>query len=276
MSNYAVANKTIVPVRDNPDEKSTYIDELLLGMVVEVLWEDKNDFLYIETKYNYRGYVKKTNLLLDSEKVNNWIGKNNIVVIGSYVDITKEITYTSKIIISVVRGSYLINCYDKLANRTKVMLPNGEIGWIRNENISDRKKLDYIKEEDLIRNNIVETALMYLGTQFRWGGKSSLGIDSSGFACMVYLMNEMVIWRDSDFREKYLQEIDVKDLLKGDLIFFPEHTAIYIGNDKFIHSSGSDSCVVISSLNPKDTEYRETFSATILKFASYLKKIQNK
>lgn len=271
MNDFAVANKTIVPVRNAPDEKSGYIDELLLGMIVEILWEDKNDFLFINTKYNYKGYVNKKDLIFDSIKVNNWIGNNNIIVMGSYVDITQGTAYNTPVIISTVRGSYLVDCNEKTSNRTKIMLPDGRIGWIRSKNIKRKEKFDFEKDENTIRENIVKTALLYLGTQFRWGGKSSLGVDSSGFTCMVYLLNDINIWRDSDFREEYFKEIDINELKKGDLIYFPEHTAIYIGNDKFIHSSGVDSGVIISSLNPDDTDYRETLAATILKGASYFK-----
>ncbi len=268
MNDFAVANKNIVPVRRDPDEKSEYIDELLLGMVVEILWEDKNDFLFINTKYNYKGYVNKKDLIVDETSVNNWIDKSNIIVIGSYIDITQGTAYNTPVILSAVRGSHLISCNEEISKRTKVMLPDGRVGWIRSNNIKKKEKLDFEKDEDIIRDNIVKTALSYLGTQFRWGGKSSLGVDSSGFTCMVYLLNNIIIWRDSDFKEGYFKEISIDELKKGDLIYFPEHTAIYIGNNKFIHSSGVDSGVIISSLNPEDNDYKETLAATILKGAS--------
>ncbi len=45
----------------------------------------------------------------------------------------------------------------------------------------------------------------------------------------------------------------------GDLLFFPGHVAMYIGNDKYVHSTGKNGSdgVVINSLNPFDEDYRE-------------------
>ena len=44
----------------------------------------------------------------------------------------------------------------------------------------------------------------------------------------------------------------------GDLLFFPGHVAMYLGEGKYLHSTahnGSDG-VVINSLNPADPDYR--------------------
>ena len=44
----------------------------------------------------------------------------------------------------------------------------------------------------------------------------------------------------------------------GDLLFFPGHVALYLGEEKYLHSTaknGSDG-VVINSLNPADPDYR--------------------
>lgn len=45
----------------------------------------------------------------------------------------------------------------------------------------------------------------------------------------------------------------------GDLLYFPGHTAMYLGEGRYIHSTarcGSDG-VVINSLRPEDPDYRE-------------------
>ncbi len=102
-------------------------------------------------------------------------------------------------------------------------------------------------------------------TQFRWGGRSSLGIDSSGLVSIVYLINEIIVWRDSNFTEKYFCEINKDEIRRGDIIFFSDHTGIYIGEDKFIHSYGAKSGVVINSLDPLDDEYRESLASSVIK-----------
>lgn len=271
MRNYAIAKKPITPIRKEPEERGEYIDELLLGMVVEVLWEDKNNYVFVKTQYDYKGYVHKENLFLDTQVAKEWESSTTIVVIGSYVDITESSSFDSGVLTSAVRGSYLVDCCDEKANWVKVKLPDGRLGWIRKTHVKMRKMLDCNLHEKEIRNNIVKTARLYLDTQFRWGGKSPLGIDSSGFTSIVYLLNEIVIWRDSEFIEEVFVEIDLANAKEGDILFFPEHTAIYIGDNKFIHSSGADSGVVIHSLNPKDPNYKDALVATLIKVGRYNK-----
>ena len=50
-----------------------------------------------------------------------------------------------------------------------------------------------------------------------------------------------------------------KDQMKlGDLLYWPGHVAMYIGDDKYIHSTGASGGVVINSINPEHDEYRKT------------------
>ena len=125
--------------------------------------------------------------------------------------------------------------------------------------------------EKNLRDNIVKTALSYMGTQYRWGGKSPLGIDCSGLAFMSYMENGILIYRDADIKEEYpLKEISRENLKKGDLIFFPGHVAVYIGEDRYVHSTGYKMTpgVTINSLNLHDTLYRDDLAHKITAFGS--------
>ena len=65
------------------------------------------------------------------------------------------------------------------------------------------KKLQEKTEEE-IREGLAESAKRFLGTQYRWGGKSSQGIpDRSGLAFMSFLDNGLLIWRDAGIVEGY-------------------------------------------------------------------------
>jgi len=120
--------------------------------------------------------------------------------------------------------------------------------------------------ETQIRRELIRTAYSYLGTQYRWGGKSPLGIDCSGLTFMSYYLNGIIIYRDAAIKEGFaIREINIKDIGIGDLIYFPGHIAMYLGGGKYIHSTarkGSDG-VVINSLIKGEEDYREDLAASI-------------
>lgn len=120
--------------------------------------------------------------------------------------------------------------------------------------------------EDAFRISICQTAKLYLGIEYRWGGKSSRGIDCSGLASSVYMQNGVLIYRDAQIRPGWpVHEIRPADKKPGDLLYFPGHIAIYLGGDKYIHSTGAAASggVVINSLNPADSRYRADLAESI-------------
>lgn len=126
-------------------------------------------------------------------------------------------------------------------------------------------------DEAAFRQGLVKSALSYLGTQYRWGGKSSQGIDCSGLVFMSYLENGVLIYRDARMEEGYPMKSILKDELKpGDAIYFPGHVALYLGEGKYIHSTGhfKSAGVVINSLNPEDRDYREDLAQKIAAYGS--------
>ena len=136
-------------------------------------------------------------------------------------------------------------------------------GWVRTVFIRDKKTSFDKNNEEQIRKDLVDTAMLYLGTQYRWGGKSPLGIDCSGLCSVSYLLNGIIIYRDARLKEKYMRSISLEEIKPGDLLFFPGHVAMYIGNDKYVHSSSSLNGVKVNSLNPEHEDYKEDLAKTI-------------
>lgn len=103
-------------------------------------------------------------------------------------------------------------------------------------------------------NKIVSTAAGFLGVPYLWGGSTSSGFDCSGFVMKVFQLNGILLNRTAD-QQYYAGNYISRDQLKsGDLVFFTtycpgvSHVGIYIGGDRFIHSSSSSGMVRISSL----------------------------
>lgn len=268
---FAVINNQISVLKRQPKEDSENIDEVLFGMNVEILRKTSNNWFYIKTNYRYEGYVKGKGLIIDDRRSKQWEKEKNTIIISSFADVLNKPETSGYPIISLTRGANLL-ITDEISENNKfikVKLPDSRTGWVRRNFISNLKKNYDIKDEINLRDNLAEAALSYLGVQYRWGGKTPLGIDCSGLCSMAYLLNGIFIYRDADIKEEFpIKEITFDKLKKGDLIFFPGHVALYLGKNHYIHASTSNDFVKINSLDEKDSNYNENLGKSPKKFGS--------
>ena len=109
------------------------------------------------------------------------------------------------------------------AGWTHVRLYGGAEGYMRSLQLGAYYDKPTLGEEEL-RHAVVSLAKQYLGTQYRWGGKSPLGIDCSGLVGSCYLMYGVDMYRNADIKEGFcVHEIERKDMKKGDMLFFKGH-----------------------------------------------------
>jgi len=101
---------------------------------------------------------------------------------------------------------------------------------------------------------IIKTAEKYIGTPHCMGGTTKKCLDCSGLTYISFAKNKIEIPRNSQEQARYGRIIfDRNDLKKGDLIFFTKsyntsdyitHVGIYVGNNKFIHTSTSNGVII--------------------------------
>lgn len=107
---------------------------------------------------------------------------------------------------------------------------------------------------------IVATALQYLGVPYVWGGASPNGFDCSGLVYYVYQQNGYAVNRTAETLYSNGAYVARSDLQIGDILCFYSapggpyigHTGIYIGNGKMIHASSSQNAIAVADLS---TEY---------------------
>lgn len=114
-----------------------------------------------------------------------------------------------------------------------------------------------------ISDDIVELlkdAEKYLGAPYKFGGDTSAGFDCSGFALKVFNENDVKLPRRSSDQAEFGEDIRVKEIKPGDLLFFATsggsrvshvgivHSVERSGEIKFVHASTSKG-VIISSLH---------------------------
>jgi gamma-D-glutamyl-L-lysine dipeptidyl-peptidase len=141
-----------------------------------------------------------------------------------------------------------------------VALADGRMGYIPKSSVTDYA--NWGTQIVPTAGKLEQTAKLFLGIPYLWGGTSVKGMDCSGFTKTVYLLNGMMLKRDANQQAEDGKEIDPgknwENLRKGDLLFFghkangdrPEkisHVALYLDTLSFIHSSGK---IRISSLDP--------------------------
>lgn len=86
---------------------------------------------------------------------------------------------------------------------------------------------------------------MAVPNEYLWGGASAPHYDCSGLVQSAFMSVGVQLPRDSYQQEDFTERVDQADLQLGDLAFFgtPErttHVALYIGEGRYIHSSGKD------------------------------------
>ncbi|WP_295640138.1 C40 family peptidase [uncultured Mailhella sp.] len=104
--------------------------------------------------------------------------------------------------------------------------------------------------------DVADAAREHIGVRYRSGGASpSSGFDCSGFVYWVFSKQGVTVPRDSVRQSRAGQEVAKADLLPGDILIFRiantpngRHSAIYLGDGRFIHSPSAGSRVRIENL----------------------------
>ena len=282
---------------DLGENESGIEDEIFSGWAVRILEEPENRaYVKVETHYGYQGYLNKsefrkisrTELEERQEKTKFFrigIPEADLLALPKVQGLPREL---------LLKNSLVELLQEEVETGwSLVRSASGKEGYIHTQNLKRREEDDaYLletedktsgyfcqkavkklqeKTEEEIREGLAESAKRFLGTQYRWGGKSSQGIDCSGLAFMSFLDNGLLIWRDAGIVEGYpIKSISSEALKKGDLIFFPGHVAMYLGEGRYIHSTGfyKPPYVTINSLNEEDEDYREDLAQKITGYGS--------
>jgi len=109
-------------------------------------------------------------------------------------------------------------------------------------------------------DDIIKTARQYLGVPHCMGGTTMKCMDCSGLLVTVFASHGIQLPHNSEEQARYGSVISKKeDLRKGDMVFFIRsyrtshfitHSGIFLGDNKFIHTSSSDGVTITSLDDP--------------------------
>jgi cell wall-associated NlpC family hydrolase len=180
-------------------------------------------------------------------------------------------------------------------------LPKGGNGWVIKRNT---RSMTREAGEKQLRRSIVNTAKLFLGVPYLWGGRSIKtevrgqksevrknskletrnpqldevrGVDCSGLINLVFRANNIDIPRNAHVQWMVTPKISHDAMQSGDLIFVSNvdefykisHIMIYLGGDEFIEALETGTIVKINS-------FRDKFGKTLVELAKQDLVIENK
>lgn len=198
----------IIPMREEPSEKSEMVSQILFGEEFEILEEVQN-WVQVRTSYDaYTGFVDQGQVPEDSEF--DRLFSEGSQTLSARQSLEIDLGHSS---VRVWRGSEIPG----------VLIPEGV---------------------DIVGGQLdaVEVAKTFLGVSYLWGGRSGAGCDCSGLVQVVLKSLGLSFPRDTSKQILEGTEVEFSDRKKGDLAFFTKdgrinHVGILSSPESIIHAS---------------------------------------
>ena len=224
MKNNLFFNSSIGNINSKPANNSETLSQILYGEKFKILDNGKN-WVKIKTNYdNYIGYIKKGNFN------QNFKPTLKIKKIKTRIFIRKKNRFLStKSYLYFASGISVLNEYKKLIEFEKNK-------WIKK---SDIIKIDHFEK------NYIKIIKLFKSSKYLWGGKTSDGLDCSALIQIYFYYNRIFFPRDTKDQIRYCKRKKVRNLRKGDIIFWKGHVGLCLSKSKFIHAYGPKKKVVV-------------------------------
>ncbi len=228
---FGIADVSVIPMRREKSERSEMVSQLLFGESYEVL-EEEDKWINIRLLHDDScGWIGSQQYKKVSENfVKDYLASDQLLLSEVFNLVIKEGDWKNKVIVS---GSVL-PFYDAYTNSLSVGDEKYVVkGFLREVGIESLREL------------LIQYALMYYNTPFRWGGRTPNGIDASALVQMAYRLVGISFPRYMEQQVKVGQTLSfLEETQPGDLAFFGDssdvitHVGILWEQGRIIHASG--------------------------------------
>jgi hypothetical protein len=221
---YGICNLAIIPLRNEPNDRSEQVSQVLFGEHFQIIEKQKQWFkirLYFDS---YEGWIDAKQCQQITESDFETLSANAEILNN---DLIEYISNEANVLIPIPLGASL--------SFLELEFINTQAYNFEGLKVTGTKP----------KSELIKTAFMYLNSPYLWGGKTPFGIDCSGFTQMVYKLNGYKILRDASQQAMQGEALSfIEESESGDLAFFDNeegkiiHVGIIMNDNYIIHASG--------------------------------------
>jgi len=225
---YGICTLSIVPCRIEPADTSEMVSQLLFGEIYRVLDERKK---WVKVRAVHDGYE-------------SWVDRkqHHELKRDVFMELEKSPKTFSTELISLLKSGQDESFFPLVLGS---VLPNFSNNLTQFSNLKFEFDGDTQNRTGISRNELIETAFLYLNAPYLWGGRTPFGIDCSGYSQIIYRMCGIDLPRDASQQAEVGDRLSfIEEATPGDLAFFDNkegritHVGILLGDNKIIHASG--------------------------------------
>lgn len=211
-----------------PDGASEMPDQLLFGEIFDVL-EQGGDWCFGQSRRD--GYVGH---------VRGWALAEGAREPSHRVAALRACAYSKPDVTTPVRSHYGLNALVRIETEEGRFGHDPEAGYFVMEQLSAVGRVE---------TDPASVAERFLGAPYQWGARDGLGIDCSGLIQQALNACGYACPRDTDQQLAALgRAVDLGELRRGDLVFWPGHVGMMVDAERLIHASGELAAVVAEPL----------------------------